>query len=277
MLIILSLFTLVICDISLGKPRYVLVGDSRMKRTFEQIIRLESGCQETKVGDRCNGNLRYYGIDPNTYTRFYHQKDFNDKDVSIGPYLFGLDHLGCMDCSGCWPRYYTCQNIDFEFLGIEFSKDIEVQIQPYFNYTQEVIYKHYLSKNYDALIVNVGLHDMYKMIPAVFKKNLNWMLTLIKENQMENSHSRFIWVTIMAVDEQKVPSHFKKFTNNANVNIFNNISTSLAKEFGFEIFDAYKLSIHHQYKTTYEDDVHPSVEFFKNLSHSLVEYLSLHS
>ena len=187
--------------------------------------------------------------------------------------MFGLNNSGCMDCSGCHPKYFKCQTTDLELLGIEFSKDTEVQNLPYLNYTQEVVYKHYLSKDYDALIINVGTHDMHKMTSTQFKSNIDWMFSLINENQMKNSSALFVWVTIMAIDEQKLPTHEKNI-NNANVKIFNGIASPLAKKYGFHVFDAYKLSIQPEYITTYEDGVHPSKHFFMKLSKDLKKYLT---
>lgn len=237
-------------------------------------MRWKGYCESLRRGDRCGGNIRYYGInDTSTYwSAYFHLKDSNM--TGVGPLYHGLENPGCMDCGGC--KGYG-ETSFIEYLGVEFSKDVAVQLPPNYLYTQEVVYQLYLRpRTYDAIVINTGLHDL--LLCAVdFTRNLNWTFALIKKYQIEQSDNmtQFIWLTITAVNETLVPEVHKNFTNNDRVDQFNNIATPLAKRYGFTVFDANSLSRQHNFA----DSKHPCTEYFvagldenfklSDLSHSI--------
>jgi len=260
----------------------VLAGDSTMAYAMDALSKLFA-CKKVKAADRCLGNLQYYsktplsdpvwtpGTPPGTsipdwyvHINETHKPDYKGAKP-VGPCIYGNLHRGCMDCSSS-PRAYECshngQPLRIESLGMEFARDMDTQSKKY-RFSQEVIAE-YLKDNYkriDVFVLSVGLHDIgcSKADHVSYRSNLDWAMKLMPDNIVKR-----IYITSSSASaRQAAPGKWVNLTRNQNILKFNSVAQTVAMQNGYDVLDAYPLSVLPMFQDSMRDHLHYGSAYYK--------------
>jgi len=235
-------------------PTIFLLGDSTMRRTAVALTSFLDHCIPARNGSRCDFPA-YYGTP-------YDETAFN---VSIpdhlGPVLYGKQHRGCQDCSGCGPQRWNCSDIDVEFIGIDFAADVEY---PTLNHslTQGSIILGYLKKNAkvsDFVVFSTGAHDSATTgeVPAIFAKQLENYADMLLEVY---ARSRIVWLTNTYPKDSLLKRRWRSITSSLVLSKLNEVSKDVMVKRGIQILDVALLSKFHHFYALHKDAIHVGKE-----------------
>jgi len=170
---------------------WAFIGSSTMWRTFGQIRRVHG------VDRRWHGHRGTSGrCDLHKFFNVKPAANWSLPDIGKeGPHLFGKDHPGCTDCSGCnaWRSGETSPSV--EYIPIEFARDVEIQTQST-RTTQETVSRYLAHRPRDICVVSAGIHDMAipKITDEQFLLNVAFYL-----QQLLGGCAHIVWVTMSSV------------------------------------------------------------------------------
>lgn len=173
---------------------WVFLGDSTMNRLFDSIIKTKRSCKSVKrAPGRCN-LLPYLGQKK--------RKKWTKPSKNEGPHMYGLNHPFCTDCHECNSELYDCGKHTFEYISVEFARDVEIQT-PTSNTTQETIAQYLQLKECDIFckcVVNSGIHDMAlpHLTDQLYVKHVHFYV-----QQLVNSCQNVVWMSMTAVRGDK--------------------------------------------------------------------------
>jgi len=237
----------------------LLIGDSTMKRTAIALAHNLLQCSKIREQDRCDF-AKYFGIQ-------YENRTAAQIPVGSGPLHYGKRNRGCQDCSSCASTTWSCADgLELQYLGIEFAKDVIYRTEN-FKTTQESIILGYIPRiltRISLCIFNTGLHDLAlgaskraKSISSAsaqfYENNLNFYTSVLLQTF---SPDRLYWIATTSVKEKKIPNKYKMITNNRNIQLFNEIATSIMDQNMIKIYDAFTLSQEDKYQFLSQDGVH---------------------
>ncbi|CAK0809431.1 unnamed protein product [Prorocentrum cordatum] len=171
----------------------IFIGDSTMSRTFRQGSKAcSTQWHVIRKGYWC-GLPEYLGMErapmwvspaPNSL---------------MGPTARGLDNPFCMDCVGCASTRGQCTiadvPFDLEYIGVEFTKDVEMPTTRSNTTIGSVIaYIHSQRKYVDAIFINSCIHDMY-FKPDVFTTELYVQRVRSNLLSLQGSAKVIVWVS----------------------------------------------------------------------------------
>ncbi|XP_063405662.1 uncharacterized protein LOC134689619 [Mytilus trossulus] len=200
-----------------------------MNRLFESIIKTKRSCKSVKrAPGRCN-LVPYLG-----QTK---RKKWTKPSKIEGPHMYGLNHSFFTDCYGCNSELFDCGKQYFEYISVEFARDVEIQTPT--SYTTQGAISQYLQLNvYAVCVVNSGIHDMAlpHLTDQQYVKHVHFYV-----QQLVNSCQNVTWMSITAVRGDK---GFPQ--NNRRIHLWNMLIKDMLRK-NFPKIPEYSRS------TTYDD------------------------
>jgi hypothetical protein len=254
--------------------RWVFIGDSTMAflfHSFNKNITSSNpcGCSYNKA-PRCD-----------MYDAFGLTKKKDEwnppREGHEGPYAHGLHNPHCQDCLNCESYLVQCQHFHpcnngttLSFLGIHFSRDVEMQTEEGTNTTQESIVLS-LKQQEKCLthpficVLNTGFHDM-RILPEdgeLYIHNVEWYVTLLQPCCIH-----LIWVQMTSVLEDGNYPQRNYIIESWNAKVH---ALLLKEQFRnwTSIIDPYNASKFDSHR----DNVHLSAAYYKALSNLFSPYM----
>jgi hypothetical protein len=242
---------------------------SRTTRVLKQVDRHMESCWG-----------RYFGVPQQAFSL-----DWRDQGACRHPMHYGAEHAGCTDCMRCTPQRYcwprvsgfssTGSGVDFaaEYYPLEFAHDCTLRALSY-NTTQEMVADYLDSDDFfhgngatgsgidggKALVfVNVGVHEVAHSTPDRYESDLRAMMLQL----MGLPDFTLVWIDIARIDETKNVEH--NYTNNANIQLFNQRARKIMGELWIDTLDVYTMGSDPAVTTWYHDRVHYTPRFYKQL------------
>lgn len=229
-----------------------MFGDSTMEPIAQNLASMLSCVRVRTAGDRC-GQLRYMGL-----TLKQTRWPPNDGE---GPRIYGFQHRGgCMDCSSCISAEFRCDLLDLklEYIGMEFSKDLEIQTAEYTTTQENILFKYLGNKEIDAVIINVGLHDLYSCkTEEAMQSSFKFLFSTLRK--------RFpgvdiIWLESNSVREDFLPGDFKSISTNSRMKTLMNIARKLSQEYEFHFVPIFNVTTLPFMQKRFRDPMHLALD-----------------
>ena len=256
------------------------IGDSQMLALYSKLMQRFHSCKSlnTKV-EKCGQVTKYLGLKQRTIWKPPNRSRLE------GPIAYGLSNPGCTDMAGGeWGRQVCMTRIDggipvtTEYLGVEFSRDLEMQNE-IFDTTQESVisYLQNLTVRPSVILMNEGLHEVVAIDWAsdieqkfnefrstnftsfldfcqhwadVYEINLRWFLGLIT-SRLPGIPVVFISTSLMQGNEGG-----KNPGKNILIRHFNEKAASIMSSLGQNMVDVTPLLDNEECQPLYTDWIH---------------------
>jgi len=175
-----------------------------------------------------------------------------------GPTHYGLVHPSCSDASGVGPELYG----NFEFFGVEFANDVEVQTSS-MKTTQDVVAAYLTEHIKDTCVVNAGIHDatLPGLTDSQYVQNVLRYVSLLRAGCR-----RIIWLSISAVRGHQ--RDYGRYTQrNTQLHDWNlAVKAQLPSDVVYiDVFGASSSG-----KWQHHDNVHMTEQYYRDLRDSIV-------